>query len=966
MGSFCATEGFRASISRTASSLCGSSGIFYDQRPVEKSVVTRGSVSTSPKECIGRSKSTSRLGVLLSSLSCTQKEWTNETCVGPLFSESVSGDSTFQNGDQQVDQNLSPYRDVDVFFRSDGCLFSCPYSSGLSEVSSSGLGGQGICFQGNAFWPIYCSTSVHKNFSNSGCVSTLPVHFHPYISRRFSDQEFFFQPSSSTYSSSYSSSVEAGFPYFLGKIRDSSQSEFHFPRGTISNRSWDSSSSRGEISQASVSVGSTTFSQTGFSSPVSTTDRFSDFSDGHSTFRSSSYSPHSVVSSGILGTSLTTVGSCYSHSSQIVSSSSVVVSERECYDRLLARPPSSFYDPVYRCFSDRLGSYPGRQRGIRYMVRSPVDRTHQFTGDAGCSSGIETLFPICSGSISDDSHRQYNSSGLSAESGRHTFSVSLPSVQRNSVVLPFPGNSLVSQACSWQSESSSGCSLKVTASSEYRMGVTSSSLSGDLSQVGSSSYRPLCYASELQTANVCVSDSRQQSFSSGCNVFRLEGDVFLHVSSFSPPSQDFTQNQGRNLQDHSYCSSMAKTILVSRSSSTVLCETNSASSQERSFVSIQRQESSSESFQPPSTRMVTVRESLRQDGFSDRAAKRISSSVRKSTGAIYDSKWNIFCSWCRSKEIDPLAVTVQQLAEFLVYLFEDKGFSPSTIKGYRSALSRTIALSGGPDFGKNEFLSLMVKNFCLERPRQRRLVPSWNLALVLRTLQFPPFEPLFLAPFKFLTLKCCFLLALASGRRRSEIHAFSIADSCLRFSADNSSVTLLTDPSFLAKNQLSDKGSGPIVIPALPKSLGNQDLCPVRTLQKYISVSSTLRPSGSTRLFIPIKKGLSDISAKTISTWLCHTVKMAYQSSSPEALSRVQVQAHEIRALSCSWAIFNSSSMSEIMSAGYWRSDSTFYNHYLRSMPLHSDSLFSLGPLVSAQKVVFPPSCQSQGDSALL
>ncbi|XP_056022147.1 uncharacterized protein LOC130055024 [Ostrea edulis] len=110
MGSFCATEGFRASISRTASSLCGSSGIFYDQRPVEKSVVTRGSVSTSPKECIGR----------------------------------ISGDSTFQNGDQQVDQNLSPYRDVDVFFKSDGCLFSCPYSSGLSEVSSSGLGGQGF------------------------------------------------------------------------------------------------------------------------------------------------------------------------------------------------------------------------------------------------------------------------------------------------------------------------------------------------------------------------------------------------------------------------------------------------------------------------------------------------------------------------------------------------------------------------------------------------------------------------------------------------------------------------------------------------------------------------------------------------------------------------------------------------------------------------------------------------------
>jgi hypothetical protein len=43
------------------------------------------------------------------------------------------------------------------------------------------------------------------------------------------------------------------------------------------------------------------------------------------------------------------------------------------------------------------------------------------------------------------------------------------------------------------------------------------------------------------------------------------------------------------------------------------------------------------------------------------------------------------------------------------------------------------------------------------------------------------------------------MLALASGRRRSEIHAFSVSDSCLRFNRNKSSVTLLTDPCFLEK-----------------------------------------------------------------------------------------------------------------------------------------------------------------------
>ncbi|VDI72623.1 Hypothetical predicted protein [Mytilus galloprovincialis] len=76
----------------------------------------------------------------------------------------------------------------------------------------------------------------------------------------------------------------------------------------------------------------------------------------------------------------------------------------------------------------------------------------------------------------------------------------------------------------------------------------------------------------------------------------------------------------------------------------------------------------------------------------------------------YDSKWSIFCTWCLSKQIDPITVTVQQLADFFLHLFEEKGYSPSTIKGYRSAIARTISLSGGSDFGDNEFLSLLIKN----------------------------------------------------------------------------------------------------------------------------------------------------------------------------------------------------------------------------------------------------------------
>jgi hypothetical protein len=48
--------------------------------------------------------------------------------------------------------------------------------------------------------------------------------------------------------------------------------------------------------------------------------------------------------------------------------------------------------------------------------------------------------------------------------------------------------------------------------------------------------------------------------------------------------------------------------------------------------------------------------------------------------------------------------------------------------------------------------------------------------------------------------------------RRNDLHALSVSESCIRFAADKSSVTLLTDTaSFLAKNQLSEEGSAVIV-----------------------------------------------------------------------------------------------------------------------------------------------------------
>jgi len=128
-------------------------------------------------------------------------------------------------------------------------------------------------------------------------------------------------------------------------------------------------------------------------------------------------------------------------------------------------------------------------------------------------------------------------------------------------------------------------------------------------------------------------------------------------------------------------------------------------------------------------------------GFSEKVSQRISVPQRKSTSNVYDSKWKFFCQWCQSKKIDPATVSVPVLADFFVYLFEEKKLSIITIKGYRSCISQVMNAKG-VNISNNLDLALLFKSFTVERPRVHREIPRWDLHVVLRYLMGPPFEPM--------------------------------------------------------------------------------------------------------------------------------------------------------------------------------------------------------------------------------
>ena len=209
-------------------------------------------------------------------------------------------------------------------------------------------------------------------------------------------------------------------------------------------------------------------------------------------------------------------------------------------------------------------------------------------------------------------------------------------------------------------------------------------------------------------------------------------------------------------------------------------------------------------------------------------------------------------------EVDVGSPSLKQAADFLLYLFKERHLQPSTIEGYRTAIADMIG-NDKIHFGKDENLSRLLDSFHRVKPKGRRGVPSWNLSLVLHQLTKTPFEPMRKVSLKHLTFKTVFLLALGSGKRRSEIHAWLYRN--IRHQENWSQVSLYPSPSFLSKNQLARDGPAsvaPVAIPALAPSLDkslkeDKSLCPVRALHYYLDRTKDLR-AGKDLLFVSLRK----------------------------------------------------------------------------------------------------------------
>ena len=93
-----------------------------------------------------------------------------------------------------------------------------------------------------------------------------------------------------------------------------------------------------------------------------------------------------------------------------------------------------------------------------------------------------------------------------------------------------------------------------------------------------------------------------------------------------------------------------------------------------------------EPVKPEPTCLAPRATAIKEQGFSEAVAAQIEAPQRGSTKSVYEAKWTIFTKWCLSNQVDFRAPPLKTIADFLMYLFQDRKLQPGTIDGYRSAI----------------------------------------------------------------------------------------------------------------------------------------------------------------------------------------------------------------------------------------------------------------------------------------
>ena len=624
----------------------------------------------------------------------------------------------------------------------------------------------------------------------------------------------------------------------------------------------------------------------------------------------------------------------------------MVASNREYLPRTATSPLPGASSNFHGCVKNRMGGAYGLADSIRQLAAAVSGLQYQLVGDGSHTPGAQALAPSNQGQGCPSEIRQPDDRVLSQQAGGHEITTTvLPGLQDNALVPEVRRTSGLPTHCR-DSERQGRQSLPERQSNQHGMVSTSRCDSSAVEQMGTATSGSVCHVRECQTPSVCLSVPGHSGLGDGRSQHQLGGAVGVRLPADAPYTKSSSESTSRTGRTDSNCTLVAQedvdsgrlSPLPGTSSGIAAVGHATSPTTDKPFPSGPKD--------AQSARLEAVAHRVAASGFSTKVAARIArGKLRSSSLKVYDARWNFYASWCKQRHLDPWKSSIATIADFLLYLFEKGDRTVRTIEGYRAAIASTLSLLG-INVGQDKSLSRLIQGFYAERPLRQNTYPKWSLPIVLAGLMRHPFENLGNASFADLTRKTIFLLAMASGARRGELHAIDFTR--IAWDTNKTQVTLRPHPDFVAKNydpRLPASNFGGFTIKAFDQFVGKDDkertLCPVRALKFYLAASKSRR-AGRKQLFLPIRETKKEaVSKNTISRWIAEAIKHAYIAADKVAELRQvhKISSHEVRAVTTSCDAWRQVSLGDIMDSCGWRSSHTFVDFYLRDLVVFEKDL---------------------------
>ena len=265
-----------------------------------------------------------------------------------------------------------------------------------------------------------------------------------------------------------------------------------------------------------------------------------------------------------------------------------------------------------------------------------------------------------------------------------------------------------------------------------------------------------------------------------------------------------------------------------------------------------------------------------------------------------------------AREVNPNAPTINDILSYLTSLYND-GMSYSSIGTARSALSNLIHIPGISAIGEHPLVKRLMRGIYNNRPPLPKYSFIWDTKILINYFRTMNNEEL---TFKLLTMKAVTLITLLTGQRVSTIRMLKLSDMFL--SAD----AVIFSISGLLKHSKPGKQIPPV---KLGRYVPDRNLCPVLTLNSYLTQRNAVVGADVQQVFVTYGKPHHPASKDTLARWIKDMFTLA-------GIDINMFKPHSCRAASTSKAGANGVPVESILNSAQWANDCVYYKHYCKTI----------------------------------